>query len=139
VLTDSTTTVDLQLRMFGHWWLSITKNRSFSFRRLNSTFFHRFSAPNYDSVISFFPSKSGFWDNPQWIIQKHWKCPNWVTPKRNNKTFPKIQSIRGFFDNKCSFQNRFWNFSSTSDSSQIWKIRNAWKLSNACLKDNSDS
>jgi hypothetical protein len=36
---------------------SPTKNRSFSFRKLNSTFFHRFSAANYDSVLSLFPAR----------------------------------------------------------------------------------
>jgi hypothetical protein len=71
-------------------------------------FFHRFSAADYDSVLS-------FWGSPQWLFQKHWKCPNWVTPKRYNKIFPKIQSIRGFFGNKCSFQKWFWNLSSTSN------------------------
>jgi hypothetical protein len=33
-----------------------TKNRAFSFRKLNSTFFHRLLAANYDSVLSFFPA-----------------------------------------------------------------------------------
>jgi hypothetical protein len=36
-----------------------TKNRSFSFRKLNSTFFHRFSAACYDSVLSFFSARQG--------------------------------------------------------------------------------
>jgi hypothetical protein len=107
------------------------------FRELNPTFFNRFWAANYDSVLSFF---TGFWDNLQWIFQKHWKCPNWVTlsDSKNiyNKIFHKIQRIRGFFDNKCSLQNQnwFWNLSSTSALSQIW---NAWKLPSACLKENS--
>jgi hypothetical protein len=48
-----------------------------------------------------------------------------VTPKRYNKIFPKIQSIRGFHGNKCSFQRWFWNLSSISGLSQFW---NAWKL-----------
>jgi hypothetical protein len=61
-----------------------------------------------------------------------------VTPIRYNKNIPKIQSIRGFFGNKCCFQNWFWNLSSTSGLSQIWKIWNAWKLPSACLKDNSN-
>jgi hypothetical protein len=61
-----------------------------------------------------------------------------VTPKRYKNISPKIQSIRGFFNNKCSFQNWFWNLSSTSGLSQIWKIRNSWKLPSTCLKDNSD-
>jgi hypothetical protein len=98
------------------------------FHELISTFFHRFSAA----------AAAGFWHNPQWIFQKHLKCHNWEPPKRYNQIFPKIQSIHGCFDNKCSFQNWFWNLSSTSGLSQIWKIRNAWKLPSACLKDNSD-
>jgi hypothetical protein len=61
-------------------------------------------------------------DNPQWFFQKHWKCTNWVAPKRDNKVVPENRSIRGFFDNKFIFQNWFWNHTSTSDSSQIWKF-----------------
>jgi hypothetical protein len=56
-----------------------------------------------------------------------------VNPKRYHKIFPKIQSIRGFFG-----ISMFWNLSSTSGLSQICRIRNAWKLPGACLKDNSD-
>jgi hypothetical protein len=51
-----------------------------------------------------------------------------VTPKRYNKIFPKIQIIRGFFGNKCTFQNWFWNLSNTS----------AYKLPSACIKDDSE-
>jgi hypothetical protein len=61
-----------------------------------------------------------------------------VTPKRSNKIYLKIQSISGFFGNMRGFQNRIWNLSSTSGLSQNRKIRNAWKLPSACLKDNSD-
>jgi hypothetical protein len=61
-----------------------------------------------------------------------------MTPKRYNKIFPKNQSICGFFDNKCSFQNWSWNLFSTSGLSQIRKIRNASKLPSACVKDNFD-
>jgi hypothetical protein len=46
--------------------------------------------------------------------------------------------MRDFFGNKGSFQNCFWNLSSASGLSQVWKIRNTWKLPKACLKDNSD-
>jgi hypothetical protein len=74
-------------------------------------------------------------ENPQWIFEKHWKYHNWVTPKRYKKIFPKIQIIIGFFGNKCSFQNWFWNLSSTSGLSQIWQTINAWKLPTTCVKD----
>jgi hypothetical protein len=60
-----------------------------------------------------------------------------LTSKRYSKIFPKTQSIRGFFGNKCSRQNWAWKLSSTSGLSQIWKIRNVWKLPSGCLKDNS--
>jgi hypothetical protein len=33
------------------------KNRSFSFRNLNSTFFHRFLTVNYDPVLGFFSAR----------------------------------------------------------------------------------
>jgi hypothetical protein len=108
------------------------------FPQAKFSFFMDFQLLITTPFLVFFLSTSDFWDNPQWIFQKHWKCPNWVTPKRYNKIFPKIQSIRGFFSNKCYIQNWFWNLSSTSGLSQIWKIWNAWKLPSACLKDNSD-
>jgi hypothetical protein len=37
--------------------ISQPNNRSFSFRKLNSTFFHKFSTPYYDSVLSFFAAR----------------------------------------------------------------------------------
>jgi hypothetical protein len=73
------------------------------------------------------PSTSGSWDNPQWIFQKHWKCPLWVAWERDHKVFYGNPSIRGFFGFKFSFQNCFWNVFSTSGLSQICKIRNVWK------------
>jgi hypothetical protein len=49
--------------------------------------------------------------------------------KETETTFSENQSIRGFFGLvEFSFQNCFWNLLSTSDSSQICKIRNAGKL-----------
>jgi hypothetical protein len=50
-------------------------------------------------------STSGFWDNPQWIFQKHWKSPYWVASKRDHTIFYENQSIRGLFDFESSFQN----------------------------------
>jgi hypothetical protein len=43
--------------------------------------------------ISFyiFPSTSGSWDNPQWIFQKHWKCPLWVAWDRDHKVYYEIK------------------------------------------------
>jgi hypothetical protein len=46
-----------------------------------------------------------------------------VPSKRDLKIFYENQSIRGFFDFQSSFQNCFWNLFSTSDLSQIVKIR----------------
>jgi hypothetical protein len=54
------------------------------------------------------PSMGGLGKRPQGILQN--------------------QSIRGFFGFESSFQNCFWNLLSTSGLSQIWKIRNVWKL-----------
>jgi hypothetical protein len=54
------------------------------------------------------PSLSGLGKGPQGILRN--------------------QSIRGFFGFKSSFQNCFWNVLSTSGLSQIYKIRNVWKL-----------
>jgi hypothetical protein len=51
--------------------------------------------------------------------------------ERDYKVFYGNQSIRGFFDFEFSFQNCFWNLSSTSGLSQICKLRNAWKLPSA--------
>jgi hypothetical protein len=42
--------------------------------------------------------------------------------------FYEKKSIRGLFGFKSSFQNCFWNLFSTSGWSQIYKIRNVWKL-----------
>jgi hypothetical protein len=42
------------------WFLRLhspTKNRSFSFRKLGSTFFHTLLAANYDFVLSFFSER----------------------------------------------------------------------------------
>jgi hypothetical protein len=38
------------------------------------------------------------------------------------------QSIRSFFGFNFSFQNCFWNVLNTSGLSQIWKMKNVWKL-----------
>jgi hypothetical protein len=71
-----------------------------------------------------FPSTSGFWDNPQWIFHKHWKCPNWVGSERDSKEFSANQSICSFFGFESSIHNCFWNLLSFSGLSQISKIRN---------------
>jgi hypothetical protein len=51
-----------------------------------------------------------------------------MASERDHKVFYGNQSIRRFFDFECSFQNCFWNLSSTSGLSQICKMRNVWKL-----------
>jgi hypothetical protein len=84
------------------------------FRELNSTLFHRFLTAHYDSVLSFFPARQ-----VSEIIPNESSKSTKNALKRYNKEFPKIQSIRGFFGNKCSFQNWFWNLSSTSGLSHI--------------------
>jgi hypothetical protein len=69
-----------------------------------------------------------FWKNPQWIFQKHWKCPYWVASERDDKIFYENQSIRDLFDFESSFQNCFWNLLRISGLSEICKIRNVWKF-----------
>jgi hypothetical protein len=71
------------------------------FRELNSTIFHRFSAANYDSVLSLFLACQ----DCEIVLNESSKTTEnaLVTPKRYNKIFPK----RGFFGNKFSFQNWF--------------------------------
>jgi hypothetical protein len=54
------------------------------------------------------PSLSGWGKRPQGILRK--------------------QSTSDFFGFESSFQNCFWNLFITSGLSQIWKIRNIWKL-----------
>jgi hypothetical protein len=39
------------------------------------------------------------------------------------------QNTRGFFSFEFSFRNYFWNVFNTSGLSQIFKIKNVWKLS----------
>jgi hypothetical protein len=73
------------------------------FRELNSTSFNWFWAFNYECVHGFFPA--GFWDNPQWIFQKHWTCPG--ASKRDYNVFYEFQSIRDFLGIESSFQNGF--------------------------------
>jgi hypothetical protein len=72
---------------------SPTKNRSFSFRKLNSTFYHSFSAANYNSLLSFFPARQVSEKILNESSKSTGKCSNWVTPKTYNKIFPQIQSI----------------------------------------------
>jgi hypothetical protein len=118
--------------------LSYKHTLHYFFRKLNSTCFHRFSAANYESILSFFPARQV----SEIILDESSKSSEnslieWLQIDTTN-FFPKIQSIREFFGNKSCFQNWFLNLSSTSGLSQIWKIRNAWKLPSTCLKENSD-
>jgi hypothetical protein len=105
--------------------ISIThpnKKQAIFFPQAKLNFFHRFSA-SY---------------SPQWIFQKHWKCLNWVTPKKTTKYFRKVQSIRGFFGNKCSFQKLLrakdqsypctWKFPGISYFSDFRQTRCARKI-----------
>jgi hypothetical protein len=96
---------------------SPTKKRSFSFRKLNSTFFHKFSAANYDSVLSFFPARQVF----EIIFNESSKSIEnaLIESLQKDKTKYLLKSKVYVFGNKCSFQNWFWNLSSTSSLSQI--------------------
>jgi hypothetical protein len=69
--------------------------------------FLKLSSMNIPETLKM-PSMGGLGKRPQAILQN--------------------QSIRGFFGFESSFQNCFWNLLSTSGLSQIWKIRNVWKL-----------
>jgi hypothetical protein len=104
------------------------------FPRTNFIFFHRLVAANYDSVLSFFSACKV----SETIFNESSKSTEnalieWLQ-KDTTKYFLYVVSLV----TKCSLKNWFWNLSSTSGLSQIWKIRNAWKFPNACLKDNSD-
>jgi hypothetical protein len=54
------------------------------FRELNSTFFHRFSAANYDSVLSFIPARQVF----EIILNESSESTKNCASKRYNKIFP---------------------------------------------------
>jgi hypothetical protein len=95
------------------------------FCELNSTNFNYFELLITTAYLDFF-STLGFWDNPQWIFQKHWTCLYWVALKLNHKVLNKNPSMRGFF--RSSFQNCFWNLFNTPGLSGICKIRNEWKF-----------
>jgi hypothetical protein len=56
-----------------------------------------------------------------------------VATERHNKVFSENRSIRGLFGFESSFQNCFWNIFSSSGSSQICKIRYAWKKTGKTL------
>jgi hypothetical protein len=103
---------------------SLTKNRPFSFRKLNSTFFYRFSASNYDSVLSFFPARkvSEIFLNESTENALIEALIEWLQ-KDTTKCFLKsIVYVVSLIMSVVS-KTGFGIFLSTSCLSQIWKIR----------------
>jgi hypothetical protein len=87
-----------------------------------------------ESVFGFFPARQvleiilneSFKNTKIALIEWLWK---------ENKVLSANQSMCGFFRFECCFENGFWNFFIFSSLSQIYKIRNAWKLPSPFLRN----
>jgi hypothetical protein len=111
-------------------WLKLVRNfsqlgvlgiiiRPFSFRKLHSTLFHRFSAVNYDSVLSFFSARQV----SEIILNKSSELRIRIILETC-----KLPGISYFSDVLEKFQNQFWKQHFLSKKSRI-----LWILGNILL------
>jgi hypothetical protein len=120
------------------------KTGHFLFANLNQLFFHRFSAANYDSVLSFFLARqvSEMDGSPQWILNESSKSTEnalieWLQKDTTNY-FPKSKVYVVSLIISVVSKTGFGIILAHLVCIKSEKCRNARKLASACLKDNSD-